>query len=116
MIRQKIKKLFVGLFSSWPSIYFLLLFVMIIISRDTARDMMENLDTLNLFTCLLVIFLTGTYIFYIFKSKYVPKDKKALWVAIIFFANIFAFPVFWYLYIWRRDKGQLFTEENGIIV
>ena len=104
MVRQNIKKFFIGLFSSWPSIYFALLLITLIISRDNASDIMENLTPLHVFTSLLAIFLTGAYIFYIFKSKYVPKDKKALWVSIIFFANIFAFPVFWYLYIWRKDK------------
>ena len=106
MIRQNITKLFIGLFSSWPSIYFALLLIMLIISRHNASDIMENLAFLHVLTSLLAFFLTGAYIFYIFKSRYVPKDKKRLWVTIIFFANIFAFPVFWYLYIWMRDKGS----------
>jgi len=104
MIRQNIKKYLIGVFSCWPSLYFAFLLIMLIISRDNASDIMENLSSLHAFTSLLALFLTGTYIFYIFKSKYVPKDKKALWVAIIFFANIFAFPIFWYLYIWKGEK------------
>jgi len=46
-------------------------------------------------------FLVASYIIYACKSRHVPSGKKALWVAVLFFGNLFAMPVFWFLYVWR---------------
>jgi hypothetical protein len=35
----------------------------------------------------------------------VPNDKKALWAAVLFFGNMVALPVYWYLYIWREPPS-----------
>jgi hypothetical protein len=56
-------------------------------------------------TMLLVLALTAFYIVYLFKTDRVPQDKKALWAVVLFFANFFAFPIFWYLYIWKAPAA-----------
>jgi len=43
----------------------------------------------------------ASYIVYLFKTKHVPKGKKALWAVVLFMGNIFAMPIFWYHYIWK---------------
>ncbi len=45
--------------------------------------------------------LTAFYIYYLFKTDYVPQDKKALWAVVIFLGNMLAMPIFWYIYIWK---------------
>lgn len=45
--------------------------------------------------------LVTSYIAYVFKSRNVPSGKRALWAAVLFFGNMFAMPVFWFLYVWR---------------
>jgi type II secretory pathway component PulM len=37
----------------------------------------------------------------VFQSNRVSADKKALWAVVLFLGNIFAMPVYWYLYLWR---------------
>jgi hypothetical protein len=45
--------------------------------------------------------LVASYIIYVFKSRHVPSGKKVLWAAVLFFGNMLAMPVFWFLYVWR---------------
>jgi hypothetical protein len=47
--------------------------------------------------------LIAFHIVYLFKTNRVPKDKKALWAAVIFLGNMVAIPVFWYLYVRKVD-------------
>jgi hypothetical protein len=53
----------------------------------------------------LVGVLLVSYIVYLFKTEYVPTDKKALWAVVLFMANMFAMPVFWVLYVWQPING-----------
>src|SRR5687767_3166539 len=38
-----------------------------------------------------------------------PKvvEKKSLWTWVLILGNVFAVPVFWYVFIWRPRKGDL---------
>ncbi len=58
----------------------------------------------HFFTILFMFALSAFYIVYLFRTDRVPQDKKALWAVVLFFANVFAFPVFWYLYIWKEPE------------
>ena len=31
---------------------------------------------------------------------------KALWAIVLFLGNIFAMPVYWYLYIWKGSQSE----------
>ena len=48
--------------------------------------------------------LIASYIVYLFKTDYVPSDKKALWAVVLFLGSIFAMPVFWFLYVWNHGS------------
>jgi hypothetical protein len=61
-------------------------------------DFMFRLGTAVVIECWLLV---ASYVIYVFKTRHVPSDKKALWAAVLFFGNIFAMPVFWFLYVWR---------------
>ena len=45
--------------------------------------------------------LLAIYIIHLFKTPLVAADKKALWAVVLFFGNMFAMPVYWYIYIWK---------------
>jgi len=53
--------------------------------------------------------LMAFYIVYLFKSPAVPKDQRVLWLVLLLFVNMFAMPVFWYLYVWGAST------ENGAV-
>ncbi len=59
----------------------------------------------HILTMFLMFALTAFYIVYLFRTDRVAQDKKALWAVVLFFANVFAFPVFWYLYIWKEPES-----------
>ena len=47
-------------------------------------------------TCSLLLF----YIVHLFRTEIVANDKKALWAVVLFFGNMIAMIVYWFLYIW----------------
>jgi hypothetical protein len=55
---------------------------------------------------LLVFALMVFYVVHLFRTTEVGADKKALWAVVLFLGNMFAMPVYWYLYLWRPiQKG-----------
>jgi hypothetical protein len=55
--------------------------------------------------CILWIWaLLALYLVFLFKSETVPKDKTVLWAVVLFFGNVLAMPIFWYLYMWRATS------------
>lgn len=70
-------------------------------SHGASPEQFELLFRWQLMVILGTWVLLATYIVYIFKTHYVPKDKKALWAVVIFLGNMFAMPIFWYLHVWR---------------
>jgi hypothetical protein len=44
------------------------------------------------------------YVIHVYRSKGISKEQKNLWAALLFFGNIIIYPVYWYLYIWRKPK------------
>jgi uncharacterized membrane protein len=69
-----------------------------------------SLFALHLLTMLWSMALTAIYIVNVFKNERVEKDKKALWAVVIFFGNVIAMPVYWYLYIWREPGAEVRDE------
>ncbi len=95
-----IKLLLGGASILWP-ITFLLMWLVVgpgIYTRNI------YLMALIVITILSLPSLMVFYIFNIYKSNSVAKDKRNLWAALLFFGNILVYPVYWYLYIWREHK------------
>lgn len=65
---------------------------------------MENqFDDFFYFTVVLnglILFLTVSYLIYLFSTTYVPREKWMLWLVVLLFVNIVAMPFFWYWYVW----------------
>jgi hypothetical protein len=60
----------------------------------------------HLFIMLLVLALLVVYIVHLFRTDLIGSDKKALWAVVLFLGNVFAMPVYWFLYMWRPLRGQ----------
>ncbi len=56
---------------------------------------------LHLGTMLLFLLLLAFYVRQARRSPHVPNPRRGRWVALLVIGNMFAMPVFWYLYIWR---------------
>ncbi len=51
---------------------------------------------------LYVLLLFLIFIIYLGRMKNIDNAKKWLWRGLMFFANVLAIPIFWYLYIWKE--------------
>jgi hypothetical protein len=115
---NKPAKIALAVLSLWPFvwmlIFFLFIFGMIFFmssqSQMSDRHQGMPLPIMLLFaghflTMLLMFALTAFYVVYLFRTDRVAQDKKALWAVVLFFGNVFAFPVFWYLYIWKEPAA-----------
>jgi len=109
----KLKAVTLGACTLWPILYMFLFmgtvftqFIMMDFGgKQVAGEMptvMKIIFPLHLLTMLWILVLMAVYIRHIFKTEAVAQDKKALWAVVIFCANMFAMPVYWYLYIWKK--------------
>ena len=58
---------------------------------------------------LTAISIPGAFIFYVvdvYRNKGVMKNQRHIWAALLFFGNIFAYPFYWYLHVWREPKAS----------
>jgi len=53
---------------------------------------------------LLMFALLAFYVVFLFKSRAVKNDMKALWAVVLFFGGPIAMTVFWFLYVWRSEE------------
>jgi hypothetical protein len=114
---KKPAKIALAVVSVWPFIWIIIFFIVIFGSMfflsSTPKSGGEGHGmplVIMLFfaghflTMLLMFGLTAFYIVYLFRTDRIVQDKKALWAVVLFMGNILAFPVFWYLYIWKEPQ------------
>ena len=70
-------------------------------SYEATKSQFDLIFRIQLVAILVSWGVVASYLVYLFKTNYVPSEKKALWAVVIFLGNVFAMPVFWYLYVWR---------------
>ena len=59
--------------------------------------------------------LVISYIAYMYRTDYVPKTKRGLWLAVLLFVNVFALPFFWFHYVWQpiqNPSSMAVTDES----
>lgn len=52
--------------------------------------------------------LSAAYLVMLYRSTLVRGDRRRLWAVVLLLGNVFAFPVFWYFFLWkgRTDEGR----------
>jgi len=107
-VMSKRKAIILGFFTVLPFVYFILflsffIFSFISMSSNTGNpvDMFKLILPLHLSTMLLIMVLMIIYIIDVFKNNAINSDKKALWAIVLFFGNMIAMPIYWYLNIWK---------------
>jgi hypothetical protein len=66
----------------------------------------ENVFSLHLAMMGLTTVLMFIYLVIAYRSPRVPNDKRTFWAVVLFMGNMFAFPVFWYLFVWRAKVSN----------
>ena len=108
---SKAKKIVLGICTIWPIVYMFLanLFVFSMMptfnsSPNQILPALHLLFPIHFLTIILIIVLLFIYIKDVFKSRRIAQDKKALWAVALFFGNMIAMPIYWYLHIWKEPK------------
>ena len=66
----------------------------------------ESVFSLHLAFMGLTLLLTVIYLVIAYRSPRVPADKRTFWAVVLFMGNVFAFPVFWYLFVWPQSSAN----------
>lgn len=118
---SKGKSITLAIFTAWPLCYIIfficfMIYMTFFFSHHASGPPKEFiiLFSLHLFTMLEMLVLIAIYIVFLFKTDRIPQDKKALWAAVLFLGNIFAMPVFWYLYIWKEPVIKSLSPTNPV--
>ncbi len=118
---KKSTKVLLGIATIWPVLYmFLFMAAMLLVFAFNAGPPgsaprlpgspllpvgFVGLIVVHLMTILGTLALTVFYIIRVFKTERLDQNLKIMWMLLLFFAGMFAQPVFWYLYIWRETVG-----------
>jgi hypothetical protein len=110
---KKSNKVLLGIATMWPLVYMALFMVFVLstifvmrggtTAEGTFPIAMTIVFALHFLTIIWIWALIAFYMVNVFKNHRVDQDKKALWAVVLFMGNVFAMPVYWYLYIWPED-------------
>jgi hypothetical protein len=112
---SKPAKLVLGMLTLWPLIYVVcflsfVLYVMINAASDQPDTVLMPhiavLAVLHFGTMLCAVALLVVYVTDVFKNERVEKDKKVLWVLVLFCGSAIAMPIYWHLYIWPEPADE----------
>jgi len=101
-------RILIGIATLWPPIYFALFIASIGVAfasagpsanKQTFPDIFKFIFPLHCLTMLLSFALMAVYIVHAFKNSRFTQEMRILWVIILFMGNMFAFPVYWWLYL-----------------
>lgn len=59
------------------------------------------------YTFLVLLLYLGLVVFYlihIFQNNFIDREKRFLWISILFLLNGIAMPAYWYIHIWNEKK------------
>ncbi len=107
----------IGLLSLWPILYMgiffgVLAFTFVRFASASAAHPAEApvfflaLFPLHFLTILLQFALIAIYVIHAFRTDRIENDKRVLWVVVLFLGNMLAFPIYWYLYLWRETCSR----------
>jgi uncharacterized membrane protein len=66
---------------------------------------LESLLSLHLATMGLTVALTALYLVIAYRSSQVPNARRTFWAVVLFMGNVFAFPIFWYMFLWKQGPS-----------
>jgi hypothetical protein len=106
----------IGVFTAWPFVYMFVFIAFMIgsFARVTSTTEQEGafksfqvLMAAHLGTMLIMMALLTFYIVHVFKNPAIAGDKRTLWAVVLFFGNVIAMPVYWFLYVWREPLRSM---------
>lgn len=102
----KIRAAVLGVLSAWPVLYYGYFTQVVLPSIVQSEDIVATSKAylpLHLLTILLCMFLFIYYFVKVISNASLGENKK-WWILGVMFLNAGAWPVYWYLYIWKKAK------------
>jgi hypothetical protein len=98
---SRVTTILLGVITIWPIVYFVLFAAFLMFTFATIGtkpqgatfDLFRYVFVLHLLTILLMFALTTVYIVHAFRTDRIAEDKRVLWVVILFFGDMIAFPI-----------------------
>jgi threonine/homoserine/homoserine lactone efflux protein len=109
--------LFIGVLSVWPIVYFFLFMasmVFMFTSAGTRSPLFASIFVLHVLTMLLIFALMAVYVFHAFNTDRIANDRRVLWVLVLLLGGLIAFPIYWYLYMWRPDSSSAVSGSDSM--
>lgn len=114
-------KVFVGLLSFLPIILliaFFLMFLFIIPSlsewdngyEPTVQEVFTVFGPIFILAIVMGILSLGLLVFFIMhlvRNNTIDTTERIIWVLVFLFAGLVGYPIYWYMRIWKDDKGPL---------
>lgn len=103
---SKAKAVILGIFTVWPIIYLGYYFYYIIpwvLDNGLIWEQIKIWLLIHGLTALLCLVLFFYYLVHVLRNKALKKDRT-MWILLTIFLNALAWPVYWYLYIWKKIK------------
>jgi hypothetical protein len=114
--------LLIGILSVWPFVYFcsFIAFVVFTFASVGTRGkgsvfppIFASIFVVHVLTMLLTFLLLAIYVYHAFNTDRIANDRRVLWVLILFFGGLIAFPIYWYLYLWKTDGPPAVAGNDG---
>ena len=103
-----------ALLSVWPIVYFFLFVVfmgyVVAVSPKEGFDTFRYVFLLHLATIVLIFALIAVYLVHLFRNDRLAPDRRVLWAVVLLLFGVFAFPVYWWLYV-RPGAGDAKPSE-----
>ena len=92
-----------GLLSVWPIVYFFffLCFIGYVFAASPKHgfEAFRYIFLAHIATIILMFALMAAYLVHLFRTDQLASDRRILWAVVLLFFGIFAFPVYWWLYV-----------------
>jgi heme/copper-type cytochrome/quinol oxidase subunit 3 len=117
-IMSKKKALTLGVFTLLPFLY-IIFFIVFFLGIFTTMANSQNNSFNSIFFIIFpihfgiiieIIVLLIIYIKNVFNNENIEETKRTLWALVLFFGNIIAMPVYWYINIWKPIKKEKHEE------
>jgi len=106
------KKKILGFVSIWPFLYVPIFMAYVFymgLSLDSQQSGMPTsfflVVPVHLLTMVSIIGLQIYYVLHVIRGD-LEQNQKALWVILLMFFNMFAFPFYWYKFLWKEKQPE----------
>jgi hypothetical protein len=99
---SKNQKIIWGVLAIIPWIWFLAVVIFQFIFPDTFPEPEKYrflIEYWYLISIIALMIIWVMFIYHVKKNKFIPEEKRTLWIWIVVFGNMYVYPVYWWHYV-----------------